>query len=191
METDITGLWIKLQMRPINVLSLLQPSYSASPLSPCPNIFLSHHALFLLALHFQHLLCRPPLLMLSSILLCLIFFLLLLLLLSCPALLPPLPLSNSFPSPFRGSCSTCKTSPLVVSSHPTINSLFHSHGYDKVIMHGPCSAPAHSWTHTLTHPAPFLLMEVDIVFPLKILWMSSIRESWQPGAPPINLSHRF
>lgn len=118
------------------------------PLLPCLNIFLSHHALFLLALHFQHLLCHPLLRMLSSILLSLILFLLLFLLLPCPALLPPLPLSNSFPSSFRGSCSTCQTSPLFVSSHPTINSLFHSHGYDKVIMHGPCSPPAHSWTHT-------------------------------------------
>ncbi len=49
----------------------------------------------------------------------------------------------------------------------------------------------HTHTHTHTHPAPLALMELDVAFPLKILWMSSVRESWQPGAPPINLSLRF
>lgn len=75
-----------------------------------------------------------------------------LLFLSCPAPLPP---STSLSSSLRRSCSTFRASPpLAVSSHPTfnqINSLFHSQGYDKVIMHGLCTAPAHTWTHTHTH----------------------------------------
>lgn len=118
-----------------------------------------------------------------------------------PAVPPVLPLLTSLSSPRRESCSTCQTAPRVVSSHPAINSLFHSQGYDKVIMHGPCAAPAHAWTcartctRTRTRSAPVALMEVDITFPLNIPWMSSIRESWQPSAPPptpqINLSLRF
>lgn len=152
-----------------------------------PEYLFQLSSTFSFSLHFLHLLILPyscsarssfPSSSSSSSLVLLLF-------------LPSLPPSTSLSSPFRGSCSTCQTSPLVVSSHPTINSLFHSQGYDKVIMHGPCAAPAHTWTHTHTHPGPLALMEVDIAFPLKILWMSSIRESWQPGAPPINLSLRF
>lgn len=84
---------------------------------------------------------------------------------------------------------------LAVSSHPTfnqINSLFHSQGYDKVIMHGLCAAPAHTWTHTHTHTlSRWRWWKLTSHFSLKILWMSSVRESWQPGAPPINLSLHF
>lgn len=77
-----------------------------------------------------------------------------------PAVPPVLPLLTSLSSPRRESCSTCQTAPLVVSSHPAINSLFHSQGYDKVIMHGPCAAPARAWTcarahvHTHAHAVP-------------------------------------
>lgn len=40
----------------------------------------------------------------------------------------------------------------------------------------------HSLTHSLSLSAPLVLMEGDVASPLKILWMSSVRESWQPGA---------
>lgn len=111
---------------------------------------------------------------------------LLLPLVSVPLSLPSLPLLTSLSSPRRESCSTCQAAPRVVSSHPAINSLFHSQGYDKVIMHGPCAAPAHARTcaRACTRSTPVALMEVDITFPLNIPWMSSIRESWQPSAPP-------
>lgn len=68
--------------------------------------------------------------------------------------LPFSPSASSSSSSFGRSCSTCRASPLAFSSHPTsnqINSLFHSQGYDKVIMHGPLAASSHTWTHTHTH----------------------------------------
>lgn len=88
---------------------------------------------------------------------------------------PPLswfffPPSLLFPSSFHGTCSTCQTSSAASSSRPTSNqiiSLFHSQGYNKVIMHGLCGAPTNTFTHIHAHPPPLVLMEVDVAFPLK------------------------
>lgn len=133
-----------------------------------PNIFFISHPL-------SHLLCQPPLLTLcsSSSSLFLLF--------SLPVLI--------FPPISEGAALHARPLPLAFSFHPTsnqIHSLFHSQRYDKVIMHGPCAATTHSCglSPSLTH-TPLALMEVDVAFPLKILWMSSVRESWQPGAPPL------
>ena len=174
---------MKIQKQPIqkNAYSLLLPSYSPSHTS-YPSMSLSVLIYFSFSLYSWHPFCHPPLLLLNLILLRSPIFLLF--------------LHSLFLTPLSARAS--QASPLVVSSHPTINSQLHSQEYDKVIMHGPCAAPApdqdsltHTHTHTHTQPAPLVLMEVDNAYPLKILWMSSIRESWQPAAPPINLSLHF
>lgn len=80
-----------------------------------------------------------------------------------PAVPPSRPPSPHLPLLPLGGRAALHARPLppVVSPHPAINSLFHSQGYDKVIMHGPCAAPCprldvrrRAHVHARAHAAP-------------------------------------